>query len=165
MDISYLAWIVNCVIPVFLLFSDVHRPSGGQAFCTYSVIIITPSAVMYLSTYYKLKKQSRNIALQNATESREQKLRILKEERFLKKIVILACIAFVFTVPIFALFLLNNSLSLPKNTTVFIVCNFMLYSNFSLNPLIYILRLPNYRVKHFICFIAEEKQLPVDIKL
>ena len=66
---------------------------------TIYVIIIAFSAVTYASTYYKLKKQSRNIALQNSNECRAQGMRILKEKRFKKTIIIIACIAFVCIVP------------------------------------------------------------------
>ena len=59
---------------------------------------------MYSSTYYKLKKQSTNIALQNSIESRAEEIRILKEKRFLKTIVTIACIAFVCSVPSMLMF-------------------------------------------------------------
>ena len=93
---------------------------------------------MYSSTYYKLKKQSRNIALQNSTEGRAQEIRILKEKR--KTIIIIACIAFVFTVLFFVLYLLSNSLSFivddsPTFKIFFAVCTFIFHINFAVNPI------------------------------
>ena len=58
-------WITNFAASIFILFSDIRDSSGSQVLCTSSVIFIILSAVMYTSTYYKLKKQSRNLALQS----------------------------------------------------------------------------------------------------
>ena len=162
-------WIVNCVVPLPINFLDIDGTDARQGFSTFSVIVIMLSSVMYSCTYYKLKKQSRNIALQNSTEGRAQKLRILKEKRFLKTIIIIACIAFVCTVPFFVLYLFYDSPSFLVNDSqafalFFAVSTVMFQMNFAVNPLIYILRLPNYR-KAFICFIAEEEQLPIKIRL
>ena len=100
-------WILNCVVPLSLNASDIDMMDVNQGLSTCSVIVIILSSVMYSSTYYKLKKQSRNIALQNSNESRAQEIQILKEKRFLKTIIIIACIAFVCTIPFFVLYLLT----------------------------------------------------------
>jgi hypothetical protein len=65
------------------------------------IIAIIFSCVMYSSTYFKLKKQSKNLALQNASVpgSLAQAKRILKEKKFLKTIILIACIAFLCFVP------------------------------------------------------------------
>ena len=52
-------WIVNILISFFLFISDVNTTTAVQGVCAYSVIVIILSSVMYSSTYYKLKKQSR----------------------------------------------------------------------------------------------------------
>ena len=139
-------WITCCAITLFRI-SDIRETSGRQAICSLGVIIIILSAVMYLSTYYKLKKKSRNIALQNSIENRSQALRILKEKRFLKTIIITASMAFVCTVPYFVLDLFVNScvnISL-HSTILYEAFTFVFQLNFAVNPLIYILRLPSYR--------------------
>ena len=142
-------WIANFVIPVFMLFTNIHSSSGREGLCTYGAIVVILSSVMYSSTYYKLKKQSRNIASQNSTESRAQEIRILKEKRFLKTIIIIACIAFVCIVPYMIFYLNYDSLSLPKDKLISKAIEtptfFIFYTNFAVNPVIYILRLPNYR--------------------
>ena len=150
---------VSSVIPIFILLSDDDGTGGrtGQALHVFSVIVITLSSVMYSFTYYKLKKQSRNIALQNSIESRAQEIRILKEKRFLKTIIIVACIAFVSTVPYLVLSLLNSYVGfLAKNLLVltisYTVCAYIVLINFAANPLIYILRLPNYRKTFYLLY-------------
>ena len=143
-------WILGCVIPVFLMLSTIHRERGSQALGIVAVICCILSAVMYSSTYYKLKTQSRNIALQNSTEGRAQEIRILKEKRFLNTIILIACTSFVCTVPFFLLYFLRKSLGFlvynPQVLIIFLrVFTCIFEANFTVNPLIYILRLPNYR--------------------
>ena len=82
-------WIVSCAIPLFQLLSDRYCLDSGRVLYIFSVIIIILSSVMYSSTYYKLKKQSRSIALQNSNGNRAQEIRILKEKRFLRTIIII----------------------------------------------------------------------------
>ena len=127
-------WIVNCVVPLSLNASDVDMMDVNQGLSTCSVIIL--SSVMYSSTYYKLKKQSRNTALQNSNECRAQEIQILKEKRFLKTIIIIACIAFVCTIPFFVLYLLTLSFIVDDSPTFkifFAVCTFIFHINFAVN--------------------------------
>ena len=147
-------WIISCVVSVISII-NIHRSERNIGY-VFGVIIITLSSVMYSTTYYKLKKQSRNLALQNSTESRAQQMRILKEKRFLNTIIIIACVAFVCIVPYMIFYLNYDSLSLPKeNLTVEIVETATLvtfYSNFAVNPFIYILRLANYRKTFYLLY-------------
>ena len=150
-------WIVNILISVSLVISDVSYTNEKRGLCAYSVIVIILSSVMYSFTYYKLKKQSRNIASQNSTEGRAQEIRILKEKRFLKTIIIIACIAFICLVPFFVLFFLYNSRSFFANDMqvfmIFFVASAFIYQiNFAVNPLIYIQRLPNYRKTFYLLY-------------
>ena len=149
-------WIINILISLFLFISDVNTVTAVQGVCAYSVIVIILSSVMYSSTYYKLKKQSRNMALHNSTDGRAQEMRILKEKRFLKTIIIIACIAFICIVPFFALFLLRYSLLLVNDLQAFMIfyaVSTVIYQiNFAVNPLIYILRLPNYRKTFYLLY-------------
>ena len=142
-------WTLSCLIYVLQNYVHMHGKNVGYMF---SVILIVLSSVMYASTYYKLKKQSRNMTLQNSIESRAQEIRILKEKRFLKTIIIIACIAFVCVVPPMIFFLdygENHPLSPLKDKLtsqiVGTVIVLFIYVSFAVNPFIYILRLPNYR--------------------
>ena len=127
---------------------------------TVSTIAVTLSAVLYSLTYYKLKKQSRNMALQNSTEGRAQEIQILKEKRFLKTIIIIACVAFTCVIPYMIFFLSYDALGLRKDTLIYKVINtsslLIFYLNFAVNPLIYILGLPNYRKTFYLLYCRRQ---------
>ena len=140
-------WMFSSFVSALSLF---YNRKKNRNYChMVSMILIALSSVMYSFTYHKLKKQSRNVALQNSTKSRAQEIRILKEKRFLKTIIIVACIAFVCVVPFMIFYLTYDSLSLSKDNLssemIGTATLFTVYVNFAVNPLIYILRLPNYR--------------------
>ena len=59
-------WIVNILISFFLIISDVRYTNERRGVCAYSFFVVILSSVMYSSTYYKLKKQSRNMTLENS---------------------------------------------------------------------------------------------------
>ncbi len=98
-------WIVSCTLPLIRLF---YKRKGNERIADYifAVSMIITSAVIYACTYWKLRKQSKNIALQNSSESRAQEIRILKEKKFLNTIVIIACVAFLSIMPSMVFFLL-----------------------------------------------------------
>ena len=150
-------WIVSCPIPLFQLLSDRHGLDSGRLLYIFSVIIIILSSVMYSSTYYKLKKQSRCIALQNSNGNHAQEIRILKEKRFLRTIIIIASIAFVCFIPYLVFTVLYSYLGLIEDNRQALlvfhaVCISIFYINFAVNPSIYVLRLPNYRKTFYILY-------------
>ncbi len=141
-------WIFGCSLSVMPLVYARLNNEINTYMC--GAIIITISAGFYAATYHKLKKQSRTIALQNSSETRAQEIRILKEKQFLKTIIIIACIAFACVVPSLTFLLINDLLGLHTkgNSSAAILKEIFIsvfYVNFAVNPLIYILRLPNYR--------------------
>ena len=142
-------WIVSCVIPAWTKFSGRNVNISKIALNVFSIIFIILSSVMYSSTYYKLKKQSRNISLQNSTKSRAQVTRVLKEKRFLQTIIILACISIVCTVPFMVYIFISDFITLQlDHMASFLAIMLTVYFfqiNFAVNPLVYFLRLPNYR--------------------
>ena len=150
-------WIVNMLIFFSLIIFDVDTVIAFQGVYAYSVILIILSSVFHSSTYYKLKKQSRSMTLQNSAEGRAQEKRILKEKRFLKTIIIIACFAFICIVPNLLLYLLNYSRILLGNySQAFMIisrASAVIYQiNFAVNPVIYILRLPNYRKTFYLLY-------------
>ena len=150
-------WVVSCVISLYQMFSDFRSASGRRVFYVFSVSLILLSSVMYSSTYYKLKRQSRNIALHNSNGSNGQEIRILKQKRFLRTIVIISCIAFVSIVPYLAFSALHSYLGfLEDNLQAFrvlhVVCITIFFMNFVVNPLIYVLRLPSYRKTFYLIY-------------
>ncbi len=125
-------------------------------------INITLSVVIYAATYHKLKKQSRNIAQQNSSESRAQEIRILKEKKFLNTIIIIANVAFLCIVPFMVFSRINsNPSNLRGNILVIqiftkIFLSFF-HANFAVNPIIYVIRLPNYRKTFYLLYWRSTK--------
>ena len=151
-------WITMCIEVSLLRLHTIRNRHVIQY--TVGTIAVTLSAVLYSSTYYKLKKQSRNMALQNSTEGRTQEIQILKEKRFLKTIIIIACIAFSCVIPNTIFFLSHDALGLRKDTLIYKVIGtaslLIFYLNFAVNPLIYILRLPNYRKTFYLLYCRRQ---------
>ena len=147
-------WIFGCSLSgIKLLFgwqNEIYIYSGGA-------VGIALSAVIYAATYHKLKKQSRNITLQNSGESRAQEIRILKEKKFLNTIILIACVAFLCIVPFMVFSRINsNPSNLSGNILVIEIFNeiflFFFYANFAVNPIIYVIRLPNYRKTFYLLY-------------
>ena len=143
-------WIVTCLLSILITLRDYIPVNGRNIGYIFSVIIIIVSVVMYSLTYCKLKKQSRNIVVVSSNEGRAQEIRILKEKRFLKTVIIIALVAFSCVLPSIMIFYLNYDSSSPVKLNVIskvigTVSLLIIYINYAVNPLIYILRLPNYR--------------------
>jgi hypothetical protein len=139
-------WIVSLILPLLKL---IHGRTWSYyiQFSNYAgvMIVIILSAFIHPCTYGKLKKQSKNISLQNSNESRAQQLRLLKENQFLKTIIIIACITFTCIVPSMVYFIIfNYSLDFKKHYIVFKTFSCIYHINFAVNPFIYVIRLPNY---------------------
>ena len=128
--------------------------------CAFPSIILL-AVFLYTGTYFSLKKQSRNISLQNSTNTittRNREMRILKEKRFLATILLIATITFVCVVPPILVHQVTRSTADVRdynehNTAFKTLQSFMsttFYINFAINPLIYFIRFPNYR-KTFNC--------------
>ena len=151
-------WIAAIWIVIYLAIALPAFLDRGDRNIAYivSIIFIIMLAVMCSSTYYKLKKQSRNIALQNTNKTRAEEIRIQQEKRFLKTIIVIACVASSCVVP-YIFFLKYDSLSLPKDNLTFEVigtASLVLFcTNFAVNPFIYILRLPNYRKTFYLLYL------------
>ena len=127
-------------------------------FALFGIIVIIFSTVMYSLTYFKLRKQSKNLALQNSSvpDSRAQAKRILKEKKFLRTIILIACIAFLCIVPsavFYSLSVLNNNLA-SRIVTCILSATF--FTNFAVNPLVYIIRLPNYRKSFYLLYFTRQ---------
>ena len=104
------------------------------------------STVAYASVYIVLKKQVKNRAELNELGSihNSEEVRLLKEKKFLKTIILIASLTFLsFTSGwIIITFFAKNSLPRIVFTVIF---RALLAINFAVNPLIYIRRFPNYR--------------------
>ena len=140
-------WLVSFVYPVKRLVTG-YTEHEELVIVFIGIIFALFTAVVYAMTYFNLKRQYRNIALAESG-SRALASRILKEKRFLNTIIIIACVAVVCIVPglIFSQVVLLNGVLLSRLAyqTLGGLCLTLYDINFAVNPLIYIIRLPNYR--------------------
>lgn len=148
-------WLGAFILPLLRFFFN-HKMNGMLPINCFNTIVIIISAVMYAATYLKLKKHSKNIAQQNSTDRRVQEIKILKEKQFLKTIILIACIAFFCILPSMIYFQLDLSLGFTKDSLVskiFLEILALIFCiNFTINPLIYIVRLPNYRRTFYLVY-------------
>ena len=148
-------WMLSSLISAFNFFYT-FKKHKEVVIHIISASFVVLSTVMYSFTYHKLKKQSRNIALENSRESRAQEIRILKEQKFLKTIIIIACIAFASLFPSLTFFQISWSLDFANDSRVFITCRkvltYVFFTNFAVNPLIYVVRLENYRKTFYLLY-------------
>ena len=148
-------WLSGVAFPMTGLFFD-RMINNVLALHCFTVSIILLSVFMYAMTFLTLKRHWKDIGEQNSTESCARKTRILKERKFLKTIVLIACIAFFCIVPSTIYFQLYDSLHYSKdNLAVLIttdILHLIFYINFAVNPLVYLLRLPNYRKTFYLIY-------------
>ena len=142
-------WIASCVISSLF---QVYIPNNRSIVNVCSIIAILLSAVMYSSTYYKLKKQSRNLAAVNTNESRAQEIRNLKEKRFLNTIIIITCVSVGCVLPSMIFYTSASPKDSITSEVLETTSLSIFYTNFVVNPFIYILRLPNYRKTFFLLY-------------
>ena len=122
-------------------------------------LVIVIAGIIYGITYYKLKKQSNNLALENVSNQQRQ-TRNAKEKRFLKTIIIIACIEFACVVPTSLFYHLAILEKLFINSMVARITNGistgLYHLNFAVNPLVYVLRLPNYRKTFYLLYCCKK---------
>ena len=122
-----------------------------SVYLTVTIILVT--SILYVLTFISLRKQARKLALQNESGlDRSQEIRLLKERRFLWTIFLVAFITFIGIVP-FSILMhvskikgirLDGTLALPLDILNYFLSVLFLFT-FANNPLIYFLRLRNYR--------------------
>lgn len=155
-----LTWLLGAVYFLTQLIFGITEQDGIIRNCLISLTIVF-AVGLYSRSYFALKKQSKNISQQNSTDtiaSRNQVMRILKEQRFLTTIILIASIAFVsvvLPVSIFQVFLSLELSESERNVLVGIVTP-IYYFNFAINPFIYFIRLPNYRKTFSYLFLRKQ---------
>ena len=149
-------WIFGCMIPTLLPFKNETGPIVMNLLGT-ALIVFT--GIIYGVTYYKLKKQFKNLALENLS-NQQQHARVIKEKRFLRTIILVACIALACFVPST---ILHHFTAFQKFTTNEVVARVLaeassnlLFVNFAVNPLVYVLRLPNYRKTFYLLYCCKK---------
>ncbi|XP_028397081.1 delta-type opioid receptor-like [Dendronephthya gigantea] len=127
----------------------------------FATAVILFASVMYGLTCYKFMKQTKNFALGHIS-NRQEHIRVMKEKRFLRTISLIACIQIVCVVPS-AIF--SNSRTLEASPTIdqssLIPINIfatLFHANFAVNPVVYVLRLPNYRKTFYLLYSCKAGQ-------
>ena len=122
------------------------------------VAIVLLTGILYVLIFISLQKQTRNLALDDASGSnRSQATRMLKEKQFVRTILLISCIAFIGIVPYcIAYYVLARSGMLDKETLALdiMICflTALFFLTFASNPLIYFLRLPKYRKSFYLLY-------------
>ena len=131
------------------------------SFGTYlGVTIMLVTGSLYVLTLISLRKQTKNLALDDASGSNHsQATRLLREKQFVRTILLVACIAVIGTAPFiivrYTLTMTTVHLTLTQNITwCFVVALF--YFTFAINPLIYFVRLPRYRKTFYILYLRKQ---------
>ena len=145
-------WFMSLVFPIKLaLFGKTKDDERSQKIL--ALLVTSFTATMYILTYYKLKMQSKNVALFDSmsSQTRANQKRLLKEKKFLGTIILIASITLICLSPGLILGAIDPSQSfwqkLERKTILIVLSAFKgLYSfNFSINPFVYFIRMPNYR--------------------
>ena len=138
-------WVGSGIRPVLTLYYKTKDLGGYFS----GMVLIILSAILYACTYNKLKQQSRNIALQNPSKNRAHKKRLLKEKQFFNTIVMIVTIAVICIIPSTMFFIIVEYVNWKMDTIAFNILEKIFsstfYTNNAVNPLIYVLRMPNYR--------------------
>ena len=156
---SVCIWLFSFIVQLkaFLFFlTDI---TASRILTIFVELVIVITGIIYGITYYKLKKQLNNLALENVSNQQRQ-ARNIKEKRFLKTIIIIGCIEFACVVPTSTFFhwaviekkFFNGVVARSVNG----ISTGIYYLNFAVNPLVYVLRLPNYRKTFYLLYCCKK---------
>ena len=123
---------------------------------SYSALFLL-TFIVYISVCFALKKHSRKITKQNDERgNRAEELRLLKEKKFMKTIIFIACFTLAGLLPAWILTytVKNKILSAERLAYVILrlIFRFLQDINFSINPVIYVLCFPNFRKTFLILY-------------
>jgi hypothetical protein len=148
-------WLLSSVYPIQIYLGD-----DMDLFKMYLLggVVILFTGAMYGFTYYKLKKQSKNFARENVS-ARQLEARVMKEKRFLRTITLIACITVACLLPAstFYHYAVHKKLFIDGLAARILNGTFtgIFYVNFAVNPLVYVLRLPNYRKTFYLVYCCK----------
>jgi hypothetical protein len=153
---SAFIWLVGLVTPLKTLLLSTNGTEDLEIMVIFATATPTISGILYGIIHYKLRKQSNNLALENLS-NRQQHARNIKEKRFLRTVILIACIAFVCIVPptifyryaVFGKRFADAGMAARILMVIFYAVYFL---NFAVNPLVYVLRLPNYRKTFYLLY-------------
>ena len=148
-----IVWILisSCGVAAFFLFPMSAYSFSVDICVAVAVAIVTVTGVLYVLTCISLRRQTRNLALHNASGSnRSEATRLLKEKQFVRTILLVACIAVIGIMPYSITFyiVIKQEVALDKALALNISVQFLAalyFFTFAINPFIYFVRLPRYR--------------------
>ena len=143
-------WLVSVCYGAKRLILEVQHDYEHTVYMGLMITLFVLTGTAYAAVYVHFKKQSRTVIQQNdSNDDRAEKLRLLKEKRFLKTIILIALIAVATFLPGWILFLGSKYQILPSDNLasriLLKICALLMGINFAINPLVYIFRFPNYR--------------------
>lgn len=147
-------WILSFVSPVYsMVTGTIDKLSKIKYGILATVIVLT--AITYAITCASLKKQAKN--LENMAEGPAYKAQVTSEKRFLNTLIIVAAVAVICLTPATVYNLEKPGLD-PDVDKNIVDCVLMtiLATNFAVNPVIYFLRLKNYRKTFLIVFCGKK---------
>ena len=126
-----------------------------------AILIMLLSGLFYTLTYLSVQKQGKTLAQHNQ-KNRTQEIRQMKEKRFLNTILLAASIEFIGILPCLILYkiLHANEVFFQRPLPMDILWRSLItlnYYTYAINPLIYFLRLPNYR-KTFLVLYCKKRE-------
>ena len=152
-------WLFGFIVQLKTFLFFLKDITATTALTIFVEVVIVIAGIIYVITYYKLKKKSNNLALENVSNQQRQ-TRNTKEKRFLKTIIIIACIEFACVVPTSIFYHLAVLEKLFGKGMVAQIVNSIstgvYYVNFAVNPLVYVLRLPNYRKTFYLLYCCKK---------
>jgi uncharacterized membrane protein len=150
-------WMASISCPLYLRLTDNLRMFSDFKYAILAVVIVL-TLIMYILTCLSLKRQAKS--LENMDDGKANKLRVASEERFLRTIIIIAVIAVVSLTPatIYGQIEYHGFDSNKKSNVVSCILMTLLSLNFSINPIIYFLRLKNYRKTFVLVFCRRHMQ-------
>ncbi len=151
-----LIWIIliwmpsSCLLGKMISFRTAYSIGPMEIYMTIIAMLFT--GLLYMLTLLSLRKQTRNLARHNpeCESNSTQRIRELRQRRFLNTIILVACIAVIGTVPCSVSYRIfkTKGINSQRPIGIEILWCFVLtlfYGTFAINPLVYFLRLPNYR--------------------
>ena len=147
-----LIWFVNVLYCLKRLIFGVEKNYEIILYAGLLFALFSLSSVVYTLVYIALKKKLKNrtkLNEGNELRDRAKDVSLLKEKKFLKTIILIVSTTFVSFVPSWILLFKYPENALVPGSLLFwifvtIYC-LLLLTNFAINPLIYILRFPNYQ--------------------
>lgn len=151
-------WLLGSAFPTKHFLLSIPNDKDHVIVNIFEISVIMLASVMYGFAYRRLQKQTENFALENVSD-RQQHVRVTKEKRFLRTIILLTCIAIVCTVPssIFYHHSIPQYLSIHHEGARVLTAMFscLFFTNYAVNPLVYVLRLPSYRKTFYVLYCCK----------